>query len=70
MSEQGIVKWYSLARGYGFIRRDGCDDDSEDVLIHHSEAPDDSLHEGERVRFELVESPKGLRARRVERVEP
>ncbi len=70
MSEQGIVKWYSLARGYGFIRRDGGDDDSEDVFVHHSEAPDDSLDEGERVHFELVESPKGLRARRVERVEP
>ena len=53
MSEQGIVKWYSLARGYGFIRRDG---DGVDVFVHHSEVPDDSLHEGDRVRFELADT--------------
>ncbi len=69
MSEQGIVKWYSRARGYGFIRREGGDSESEDVFVHHSEAPDDPLVEGERVRFELERGPKGLSARDVQRVD-
>lgn len=67
--EQGIVKWYSLAKGYGFIRRLG-DDDGQDVFIHHSEVPDDSLVEGERVSFEVVDGPKGLKARNVRRLAP
>ncbi len=67
MSEQGIVKWYSLARGYGFIRRDGNSED-EDVFVHHSEVAGEVLAEGERVSFELAEGPKGLNARNVHRV--
>ncbi len=67
MSEQGIIKWYSLARGYGFIRREGSGDDDDDVFVHHSEAPDDPLAEGERVTFELIDGPKGLQARNVRR---
>ena len=58
MSEQGIVKWYSLARGYGFIRRDGVDDDAEDVFVHHSEVVDAPLTEGERVSFESRRWPQ------------
>lgn len=69
MPEQGIVKWYSLARGYGFIRREG-EEDGEDIFVHYSEAPDDALGEGERVSFEVVESPKGLKARDVRRIAP
>ncbi len=76
MSEQGIVKWYSLARGYGFIRREHGGDsagealgeNSEEVFVHHSEVPGDSLAEGERVSFEIVDGPKGLNARNVRRV--
>ncbi len=70
MSEQGIVKWYSLARGYGFIRRDHGGDSaehSEHVFVHHSEVPDGPLVEGERVRFEIADGPKGLKARNVQR---
>ena len=69
MPEQGIVKWYSIARGYGFIRREG-EEDGEDIFVHYSEAPDDALEEGEHVSFEIVESPKGLKARNVRRIAP
>lgn len=68
MSEQGIVKWYSLAKGYGFIRRKVATDSNEDVFVHHSEVPDDGLAEGEQVSFEVAEGPKGLSARNVRRV--
>ncbi len=68
MSEHGIVKWYSLARGYGFIRREGAgEDDGEDIFVHHSEVSNAPLAEGERVSFEVVDSPKGLKARDVHR---
>ncbi len=70
MPEQGIVKWYSLARGYGFIRREGAGEEDEDIFVHYSEAPDDALEEGDRVSFEIVESPKGLKARNLQRIAP
>ncbi len=67
--EEGIVKWYSVAKGYGFIRReaesDGDGSKEADIFVHHSEVPPEGLAEGERVRFEVIESPKGLKARKV-----
>ncbi len=68
MSEQGIVKWYSLARGYGFIHhQNGGEDGDKDVFVHHSEVGE-ALTEGELVSFELVDSPKGPQARKVARI--
>ena len=67
MAEQGSVKWYSLVKGYGFIRRDG---DGEEIFVHYSAITDAGspvLEPGERVSFEVVESPKGLQARNVTR---
>ena len=61
MPEHGIVKWYSLAKGYGFIRRhgdaEGEDGEQGDVFVHYSEIPAEGLAEGDHVSFELVESP-------------
>jgi CspA family cold shock protein len=42
-----------------------------DVFVHHSEIRADgyrSLNEGEKVSFEVVESPKGPRAANVTRI--
>ncbi len=61
---QGRVKWYSLAKGYGFL---ALKDDGKDVFFHHSEivGEDDFLAEGALVSFEIVDGPRGAQARQV-----
>ena len=66
MSE-GTVKWFNDAKGFGFLSQDG----GPDVFVHHSEIRAEgfrSLAEGDRVRFEVVQSPKGPRAANVSRI--
>jgi cold shock protein len=65
--EQGQVKWFNAAKGYGFIQRGG----GEDVFVHYSAIQGDgyrSLQEGATVEFEVVEGPKGLQASNVVQV--
>jgi len=67
MKEQGTVKWFNAAKGYGFIQRES----GEDVFVHFSAIQGDgyrSLEEGAHVSFEVNNGPKGLQAANVERV--
>ena len=62
---QGIVKWFSNEKGYGFIERD----EGDDVFVHHSAIVMDgyrTLREGQRVEFEVVQGDKGLQATNVQ----
>ena len=66
MSErvQGTVKWFNASKGYGFIARDG----GEDVFVHYSAIKSEgyrTLNEGQRVEFNIEQSPKGLQASNV-----
>jgi CspA family cold shock protein len=65
---QGVVKWFSAEKGYGFISRE---DGLGDVFVHFSSIVGDgfrTLEEGERVTFDVTESPKGLKAQNVARI--
>lgn len=67
MKEQGTVKWFNAAKGYGFIQRESGDD----VFVHFSAIQGDgyrTLEEGAKVSFEVRKGPKGLQATEVERI--
>ena len=57
----GQVKWFNNEKGYGFIDYIT----GEDIFVHYSAIKHDgykTLSEGQRVEFDLVETPKGLQA--------
>ena len=65
----GKVKWFSDSKGYGFIQADDQVDSGRDIFVHYSEIAAEgfrTLSPGQRVEFELLETPKGLQARKVE----
>lgn len=62
--EQGTVKWFNEAKGYGFISRES----GEDVFVHFSAIQGSgfrTLQEGQSVKFDVVRGPKGFQAANV-----
>jgi len=65
--EQGTVKWFNGAKGFGFISRES----GEDVFVHYKSIVGDgykSLNDGEKVQFEVQQGAKGLQAVNVSRI--
>lgn len=59
--ENGVVKWFNDAKGFGFISREN----GEDVFVHFRAIQIQgfkSLKEGQKVSFPVVQGQKGLQA--------
>jgi CspA family cold shock protein len=62
--ENGVVKWFDVKKGYGFIKRE----EGSDVFVHYSSIQGDDfrkLEEGQQVSFVVSETDKGLQAQDV-----
>jgi CspA family cold shock protein len=60
----GTVKWFNAEKGFGFITTD----EGNDVFAHFSQIQKEgyrTLEEGEKVTFEVVDSPKGPQAENI-----
>lgn len=64
---QGIVKWFSDKKGFGFIEQE----EGGDIFVHYSaiNMPGfKTLAEGDRVTFEVEEGDRGPAAKNVEKL--
>ncbi len=65
---QGVVKWFDVKKGFGFI----VGPQGQDVFVHFSAIDGDgfrSLRDGEPVTYQLCEGDKGFHAQAVRRDE-
>jgi CspA family cold shock protein len=65
---EGRIKKIIHDRGFGFVRAD----DGNEVFFHRTELSTvdfDALQEGQAVTFDVVNSPKGPRARNMKQTE-
>ncbi len=55
---EGKVKWFNEQKGFGFIEKD----EGGDIFVHFSAIQTSgfkTLHEGQRVSFDITEGKKG-----------
>ena len=66
---QGVMRWFSFERGYGFV---APDDGSKDVFVHVTSVDQsglDTLAEGDKIEFEVAADLNGrVQARNLRRV--
>ncbi|GJM06245.1 MAG: cold-shock protein [marine bacterium B5-7] len=61
----GTVKWFNESKGFGFITQD---DGGADVFVHFNAIQGTgfkTLNEGQKVTYDVEDSPKGLQATNV-----
>lgn len=66
MNFEGTVKWFNEKKGFGFIQRIN----GNDVFVHYTDIKGNgfkTLHEGERVMFDIIDGAKGEKAANVQR---
>ena len=60
----GTVRWFNVARGFGFLGTAA----GPDVFVHYSAIVSEAyklLREGDEVEFDIIEGPNGPRAAEV-----
>jgi len=66
--KQGLVKWFDVKKGYGFI----IYDQDEEIFVHFTAIEQDgfkTLFEGQKVEFDIKEGARGLQASNVSIIE-
>jgi len=66
---EGIVKWFSDKKGYGFIERES----GKDLFVHYTAISMQgfkTLSQGDRVSFDIEESDRGPEAKNVFLINP
>ena len=68
--QYGKIKWFDAEKGYGFIEPE---DGGKDVFVHRNNIEnlgyEEGLRDGEEVEFDVEETPKGLSAVDVHRLD-
>lgn len=67
MTFEGTVKWFNEKKGFGFIQRIN----GNDVFVHYTDIKGNgfkTLHEGEKVMFDIIDGSKGEKAANVQRL--
>ncbi len=65
----GVVKWFNDEKGFGFIQQEGGE---KDIFVHYKSINSEgrrTLHEGQKVTFEVTDGKKGPQAENVTAVE-
>jgi CspA family cold shock protein len=64
---EGVVKWFSGKKGYGFIEQQ----DGDDIFVHYSSINTPgfkTLNQGEKVDFEVEDTDRGPVAKNVNKL--
>ncbi len=64
---EGIIKWFSDKKGYGFIEREN----GKDLFLHYTAITMEgfkTLAQGDRVSFDIEESDRGPEAKNVVKI--
>ncbi|MEX0771223.1 MAG: cold shock domain-containing protein [Balneolaceae bacterium] len=68
--QYGKVKWFDAEKGFGFIEPE---DGGKDIFVHRNNIENlgfqEGLRDGEEVEFSVEETPKGLSATEVRRLD-
>lgn len=60
--ETGVIKFYLVKKGFGFITPDTDEADIKDIFFHHSGLISKDIKEGDEVSFVVQEGRKGPEA--------